>query len=155
MHETNGCFFNLNKVMYFFSRTINNCLLTFIQSCLPLLRNFVVGLCVFYSCTAVWQSSNCCPHTNLLHVPGTWHVIPWQSLCTVHPLHDLAFHHLRTSKWSMPSHSRFFLSIALLGGGVHFAGTDGWVLPHAPHVPTLGPNTGWPITEQAAVAMTV
>lgn len=151
--------------MWFFSRTINNCLLTFVQSCLPLLRNFVFGLCVFYSCTAVRQSTNCCPHAYLLHVTGTWHftpkgvmwmpsVISWQLLCTVNPFHDLAFHHLCTSKWSRPSHS-IFLSIALLGGNGHFAGTDWWVLPHAPYVPTLGPNICCPITEQAGVAMTL
>lgn len=56
----------------------------------------------------------------------------------------------------MPSHLLFF-SIALCGGGWdgHIAGTDQSVLPHAPHVPTLGPNICWPITEKAGVAMTL
>jgi hypothetical protein len=156
MHETNGCFFlYLNKVMcvWFFSRIINNCLLTFVQSCLPLLKNVVFGLCVYYSCAAVWQSSNCCPPTNLLYVTGTWHftlkgvmwmpsVMPWRSQCTVHPYRYLAFHQLCTSKWNMFTYS-LFLSITILGGGGHFVGTDHRVLP------TVGPSICWLINKLA------
>jgi len=49
----------------------------------------------------------------------------------------------------------FFFVNCIAGGGGQFAGTDRRVLPHAPHVPTLGPNICWPITEQAGVAMTL